>query len=649
MGSTDEHSCIVAVEGAITRHDWSPFYAPRSSCRGQAPALAVAILLSPQEGTTAISTSKPGSHAEIQPTPANAPAARAALLVAAIALGLIALALPTEWYDALPRSPGLPPRMFEGTTLLRAIFLVEALVCAALAASGWRLPVVRDPAATLPSPPQQADLFRRNALVILALITLLGALLRIFRLGADLWLDEIATAGTYAARPLAEVFGAYLSPGNHLLNSLLLKVSVALFGESEWSVRLPAVAFGMATVPAIYWTARLAMSRAASLGAALLLAVSYHHIFFSQNARGYSAYLLFALLSSALLASCLRRDRPAKWLAYVVTTVLGFAALMTTAFAFGGQIVVGAVALLHRRRHGIPLRPLALRLAAAFGATGILALQIYAVSIPDVIAIYPTVYDAMGSGYRVFSGEFFAELRRGLSAAGVDDGAALPAIAIAATGFVILLRRTWELATGLALTLAITVAFLLIRGQSIAPRLLLIAVPLAILSAMATVDAAGHYLARRHVMRNSRATLAVLVAGGSLAAVSLLALPSYYAAPKQPYRSAIRRIEAARTPGAHVIVVFPAGGGFRYYLPREHVVDTSRYHFVETPAAYDSAMRAAGSGETLLVTTLFRVLRSTSPVLADRIAGEWVAATVLRGTVGDGGISIWRQRTRSRQ
>jgi uncharacterized membrane protein len=58
-----------------------------------------------------------------------------------------------------------------------------------------------------------------------------------------------------------------------------------------------------------------------------VLAVSYHHIFFSQNARGYSAALFFALATSGLLIRALWDDRGWRWCLYVAAMVLGFASL----------------------------------------------------------------------------------------------------------------------------------------------------------------------------------------------------------------------------------------------------------------------------------------------------------------------------------
>ncbi len=78
-----------------------------------------------------------------------------------------------------------------------------------------------------------------------------------------------------------------------------MKLCVAIFGAQEWAIRLPSVIFGTATIPAIYWVSRQALSRRASLCVALLLAVSYHHIFFSQNARGYTAYVFWVFTESS--------------------------------------------------------------------------------------------------------------------------------------------------------------------------------------------------------------------------------------------------------------------------------------------------------------------------------------------------------------
>jgi hypothetical protein len=81
-----------------------------------------------------------------------------------------------------------------------------------------------------------------------------------------------------------------------------------------------------------------------------------------------------------------------------------------------------------------------LRLFCAFAAAAFLSFQIYAVSIPDVIAIYPTVFAVQGSGYVVFSREFLSELGRGLSAGFGSMAPAVVFATVALGGFLVLTR-----------------------------------------------------------------------------------------------------------------------------------------------------------------------------------------------------------------
>jgi uncharacterized membrane protein len=515
---------------------------------------------------------------------------------------------------------------------------VDALIAALVAATGWRPRAsnrdddsAKGDTRRWPSPAR--DLTRSQALLLVGVITLIGIGLRVYGLGSDLWLDEIATADEFAARPLLSIFGSYSSPGNHLLNSILVHISMAVFGTSEWSVRLPAVLFGMATVPAMYLAARLAMSRAASVAATLLLAVSYHHIFFSQNSRGYSAYLLWILVGSILLASLLKNAGGWRVAAYVVVMSLAIVSLMSAVFAVVAHAIICAITIIARVRKGIPVRPLVERLVIAFAAIGFLVFHVYGIAIPDVLTIYPKAYHKKGSGFFFFSGEFVSEMIRGVSVGFASGTAAILVLVGAAAGFIVLARRNWVIAFSLAGTVATTIVFLLLRGQSIAPRILIACVPLAVLCLMATVDA---------FIRSPRIALA---AGAALAALSVFALPSYYSAPKQPFRAAISYIESVRKPEQKVIVAYPASRGIRFYVMRDSTADLSNYLMQYNRAAFAPIMANPSSKDALLVTTLFHALRSDEPEVAATIEREWAPFQNFRGTLGGGNITIWRRKT----
>jgi mannosyltransferase len=128
---------------------------------------------------------------------------------------------------------------------------------------------------------------KRTALV-LALLTLLAAALRFWRLGDwSFWADEIATLRD--AQDLSKVI-------TYPVGYALIGFVVRRLGSSEFAARLvPAIA-GTISVPALYLIGRKLFSERAAVLSAALLAVSSYHIFFSQEARYYTLMMLFGML-----------------------------------------------------------------------------------------------------------------------------------------------------------------------------------------------------------------------------------------------------------------------------------------------------------------------------------------------------------------
>ena len=565
--------------------------------------------------------------------------------LASVALLLVAWRLPTAWYYALPRRPETPPLPFSGVDFLRLTFLIEALAVGLLAVIDWRPRPVsgseRLEAAQPTNPP--SDLSHSQATLLVGFVTLVALLLRSYHLNTDLWLDEISPILDYGRMPVVQVMGSYLRTNNHLLNTLLTKLSMGAFGESEWAVRLPAMLFGVATIPVFYWIARLALSRWASVAAASVLAVSYHHIFFSQNARGYSAALFFTLATSGLLIRALSDDRGWRWGLYVAAMVLGFASLAQIAFVFAAQVLIGVIAVILVRRKGGSGLPLARRLALAFGAAGFLSLQLYATPLPEMYAVITHLYVRPATGFALFSMEFLREMVRGVTA---GTGGLLPALVflmVGLAGIGILFRASWLVTAALGLPPLLTAIFLAAGGLSFSPRFFLVVVPLGILAIMAAAEAPLGKIFRGSASTDVPHPRRAAALGALFAIASLVSLRHYYEIPKQPYRATLAYLESARPPASKVVVVYAAETGFRFYIPRVGVRSAQDYEYARTNEAFDSLV-APQRGKVFLVTTLRRVLRADLPTVADSIERDWRPVQNFNGTIGDGDITVWTRR-----
>lgn len=128
--------------------------------------------------------------------------------------------------------------------------------------------------------------------------------LRLFRLGDwSFWGDEYFTI-------TGREDGFNYTLLRRSLASDLIQFTVRLFGPSEWAARLVPALVGALTVLALYFLLKPITSKRVSLLAALLLAISPWHLYWSQNARFYTLLLLFCTLSVICFYRGLEEDRP---------------------------------------------------------------------------------------------------------------------------------------------------------------------------------------------------------------------------------------------------------------------------------------------------------------------------------------------------
>ena len=135
----------------------------------------------------------------------------------------------------------------------------------------------------------------------MAALTFAGAILRVIGIDSGLWLDEIKSLIDSVRLPRPEILTVYPSNKQHQLCSVLAHLSMAVFGEHPWSLRFPAILIGLASISLAQLVDVLFTKRTEALLASALLRFSYHHIWFSQNARGYTTLAFWTLLATYLL------------------------------------------------------------------------------------------------------------------------------------------------------------------------------------------------------------------------------------------------------------------------------------------------------------------------------------------------------------
>src|SRR6202522_530238 len=110
--------------------------------------------------------------------------------------------------------------------------------------------------------------------VLLAALTALVAVLCAIALHRGPCVGELTFLLMTVRHPLAQIVTVFPGDTQHPLYSILARLSIVAFGEHVWSLRLPAVIFGVASVPALYFLAASVSSRMEALLAAAFLAVS---------------------------------------------------------------------------------------------------------------------------------------------------------------------------------------------------------------------------------------------------------------------------------------------------------------------------------------------------------------------------------------
>lgn len=127
-------------------------------------------------------------------------------------------------------------------------------------------------------------------------ILVLGIFTRAYFLSQPMRGDEAYTFLTYIQGDVRALF-EYSAPNNHILNTLLIKLSTTLFPPSPASIRFPAFFAGLAGIVLMFFLSRsLHKTSYTGIFAAALTAIFPYLILYSTNARGYTLVIALTLV-----------------------------------------------------------------------------------------------------------------------------------------------------------------------------------------------------------------------------------------------------------------------------------------------------------------------------------------------------------------
>ncbi len=107
------------------------------------------------------------------------------------------------------------------------------------------------------------------------------------------------------------------------LYPILMKVWIELFGDSEISIRLPSLLFGLASLGVLFALTRAWFDRRTALLATILMALSPVHIWHSQEAKNNMLLMFLTLLTVYGLERAWTHNGRKDWLLFVVSAILG--------------------------------------------------------------------------------------------------------------------------------------------------------------------------------------------------------------------------------------------------------------------------------------------------------------------------------------
>ncbi len=462
------------------------------------------------------------------------------------------------------------------------------------------------------------------------LIGLLGCatILRLYDLGSGLWHDEIVTYVKYVKMPLGDLLTTYDSENQHFLFSVLAHFCFLLLGDHVWAIRLPSVVFGVGSIWAVYELGRYVGTEREGLLAAALLTFSYHHIWFSQNARGYSGLLFWVLLASWLFLRALSERQPKLWVFYAIAVGLGMYTHATMLFVvighfgvFAGNVFRQPMNIWSKNWVGCVL---------GFFLSGLITFQLYSLAIPQLLDIM-----GMTTSVRDWNSPLWTliELVKGLKVEFIIGlGVLLVGGAIMAMGLWSFYNTTPALVGVMLIPGILGPAMVLTSGHPLWPRFFFFLSGFGVLTVIRGLLVLGSHIEKFLHLQSPKLQRVGISLCAMTIAISAISVAWAYG-PKQDFGGALTFVENHRDPNDAVVSLGLATFTYqRLYGTKWEKADTIQ----ELNAIRSKHKR------TWAVYTMPLHLESYFPEILFSIKSESEQVKIFSGTLGGGAVFVSR-------
>ena len=475
-------------------------------------------------------------------------------------------------------------------------------------------------------------------------ILMLAFAVRLINLNNSLWYDEIFTLTHFVRLPFDKLLSTYSSLNNHPLYSLEAKTVISMVGESSAALRFPSVLAGVGSIALAGVLTRRFTSPATALLVCLLLALAYHHVWFSQNARGYTSLLFWSTAASLLFLKGAHDPNRWTWPLYGVTFAAAHYTHLSAAFFFAGHGLLYAFALARRLLGGESPSPLnGVKPFYGMLVGAVLTLLLYAPMLPTIGSTFEKTretpeLDPLASW--TDPGFVIDSMVDQISGLGPLMGIALLiAVIMGAIGAYVVWKKSPLIVAIFLLPIPITIFVLSLAGMRIWPRYFFIEIQFlymcGVLGAMTIVAVATK---RVPVLRDRvPAGILPIVAGIAMIGVSLVMLEKNFRYPKQDLEGAVAYVQQMAEPGDVRAAYGLASESLTSYMVQD-------WSTPEDPAALNQL--ASGSKPAWVVVAFIDQVQAGDPVAWAVLEQRYDRVTILPGSMGDGDVFVFRSRAR---